>query len=1093
MSITTIYRDLQLPLRLGIIGILALFCWNPGQSQSINTEYGKNRVQYHDDFNNWWMYETENFITYWYGKGRNIAQSVIQLAEYDHDEIQNIIEHRINDKIEIIVYLDISDLKQSNLGSEDILVSSHEKTKIIGSKMFVFFDGNHQNLRKQIRKGIAKVYLNSMFSGTSLQEIVQSNITLSIPEWYADGITSYLSSYWDPLVDDELRDLFLRDGGRYQNFDKLTEDHPVIAGHSFWYFMDRTYGKSTISNLLYLSRINRKFESSFLFVLGVSYEELVEEWKAYFEDHYKGEEGAFDSVNDQNELDLSNKKYEPVSHVALSPDGSELLYARNDIGKTRVILRDIESGKEMTLFKTGYKNILQEPDYNYPLVSWHPSGHEVTIVYEHRDKILIRKIDLGTGDFAEFLVPENFHRIYSISFYSDKEYLLSASTDGYSDLYVFDVIGRKSTRLTEDFYNDLDASLVYIDDQQGILFSSNRNSILIEKEKLDTILPIDNFDLYFLPLEDDNKEAFQLTQTPNISERHPRLINNKYIAYLDDATGINNLYAIDLDNIDKPYALTNFSRNVIRHDANAKQYLYTYYDDGKYKIFLDTIDWSASRAPFETRHVGNSKPSINQDVGIGVLKLDAIKTKEKMEPGYRFQSEYDDPPNLTPIEIETETLYGQQSNPSSTGGAQEKEVVEFVSARAIASRHRFKLVSFTTKADNSVLFEGLESYTGEDKELLTAPVGLLFKGVVKDLFEDYSIEGGVRFPTSFNGSEYFFVFDDNRKLIDKRFALYRKAETNRDNNFMFPVQKIKRTSVLGLYRLKYPFDVYTSVRLTGSLRFDRLFYLHSNELSSNIPAENEKRISLKAEYIFDNTIDKGINIKHGTRYKFYAEVINKFNLDFESLDQFDASSGFTSVFGFDARHYIPFLKHSVLALRGAGATSFGSERILYYLGGVEGWVIPTFNEDINTPPGKEFSYKAIAAHIRGFRHNIRNGTTFLLSNVEARIPIFQYFSRRTVRSTFLRNFQLTAFYDVGTAWHGATPNSDENSFNTAEINQPPVLNVNLKYFRDPLVMGYGAGMRMSLFGYFLRFDYAWGIESRAIQDPKFYFSIGADF
>ena len=78
------------------LNLIAVFAVS---GQSINTEFGKNRVQYHDDFNNWWQYETPNFITYWYGKARFIAQPVIQLAEIDHDEIQKVLEHRINDKI----------------------------------------------------------------------------------------------------------------------------------------------------------------------------------------------------------------------------------------------------------------------------------------------------------------------------------------------------------------------------------------------------------------------------------------------------------------------------------------------------------------------------------------------------------------------------------------------------------------------------------------------------------------------------------------------------------------------------------------------------------------------------------------------------------------------------------------------------------------------------------------------------------------------------------------------------------------------------------------------------------------------------------
>ena len=85
------YREEDMPIRQFLT--LILCCLSVlGLAQSIYTEYGKNRIQYHDDFKDWWMYETENFVTYWYGKGRNVAQAVIQFAEHDNAEIQNIQE-----------------------------------------------------------------------------------------------------------------------------------------------------------------------------------------------------------------------------------------------------------------------------------------------------------------------------------------------------------------------------------------------------------------------------------------------------------------------------------------------------------------------------------------------------------------------------------------------------------------------------------------------------------------------------------------------------------------------------------------------------------------------------------------------------------------------------------------------------------------------------------------------------------------------------------------------------------------------------------------------------------------------------------------
>ena len=111
------------------------------------------------------------------------------------------------------------------------------------------------------------------------------------------------------------------------------------------------------------------------------------------------------------------------------------------------------------------------------------------------------------------------------------------------------------------------------------------------------------------------------------------------------------------------------------------------------------------------------------------------------------------------------------------------------------------------------------------------------------------------------------------------------------------------------------------------------------------------------------------------------------------------------------------------------------------------------------------------------------------------MPIFKYLSRR-IRSSFLRNFQVIGFFDVGTAWVGGSPYSDENPLNTSFFpaeNPSSAVRVKVTYFRDPIVAGYGVGARALLFGYFVRVDYAWGIETREVQDPVWHFSLGMDF
>ena len=1069
-------------------------------SQSINTPFGKNRVQYHNDFNNWTKYETENFITYWYGKSRNIAQPVVQMAELDHDEVQRILEHTITDKIEIIVYIDLTDLKQSNIGLEEAFTSVTGQTKIQGNKMFVHFDGNHLNLRKQIRKGIAQVYLNSIVFGSSFQEIVQNALLLNLPLWFKDGIVAYATSQWDYEIDDELRSL-LYNNPDFFDFEKLASKHPRVAGHSLWYYISKNYGETTIANLIYLTRINRNLENSFLFILGDDYEMVLNEWRIFFEDRYNKEMGRFQKTEDLSLVKLKNKKGVPVSKMKMSPNGQYLAYVININGKAKIYIQDLETGKEKLIFKNSYKNFFQATDYNYPLIAWHPNVAELSIIYEHRDVIKQRKVFINSGEYEEDLLTQDYQRIYSMEYINSDDYLFSASKDGFSDLYIYKTKLRSSTRLTEDFYDDLYAQPITYEGVPSVLFSSNRTDLVLEPRKIDTILPLEKFDLFVLKGLGKDKELRRLTNTPNHSEVQPLVSDASEITYLSASSGILNAYALDMYSGEKKN-LTNLERNIIIHNKikGSDKYFFTYYDDGQYKVFLNEDSGSVDIA--STVYLNDTKKENDSEGEVQVPFLPKQEVSDEVAEGMLFQSDFEDPEDLEDIseysaKRQSSEVFNKYFQDYYSESFQDgKRIIKYSPMRANASRVKFRLSDFTTKLDNSILFEGLESYAGDDRELANAPVGILFRATVKDLFEDYNLQVGVRIPTSFKGYEYFFVLDDKKSLLDKRFAVYRKSETNIIDPSAFPIQREKRHSVLGMYQLKYPFDIYNSIRLTSSLRFDKYFRVSVDDASLNSPKINEKRLSLKAEYIFDNTFDVSTNIKNGTRYKIFLEGINQFNVQFSDGFEFDLSQGVTGVFGFDARHYIPILKQAVLALRATGATSFGSNRIVYYLGGVEGWLFSKFDETIPLPPGNDFSYKVLAPHLRGFSNNIRNGNSYALSNVELRIPIFRLLSKRPEGNSFFKNIQLTSFFDVGLAWYGIGPNAEDNPLNMIEISNPtnnPVITVNAQYFRDPLVMGYGFGIRSTLLGYFVKFDYAWGIETGIVQEPRIYLSLGTDF
>jgi hypothetical protein len=101
---------------------------------------------------------------------------------------------------------------------------------------------------------------------------------------------------------------------------------------------------------------------------------------------------------------------------------------------------------------------------------------------------------------------------------------------------------------------------------------------------------------------------------------------------------------------------------------------------------------------------------------------------------------------------------------------------------------------------------------------------------------------------------------------------------------------------------------------------------------------------------------------------------------------------------------------------------------------------------------------------------------------------------RPLKSDFLNNFQIVGFGDVGTAWTGKSPYDDNNSLNTQTIGGPPSpVTVVVQTRREPIVAGYGWGLRSRLLGYFMRLDWAHGWEDGKIGKRIFYWSVSLDF
>ena len=147
-----------------------------------NIQFGQNRVQYHDFF--WQFYDFENFKVYFNAGGSDNAIYTAKSAERYIKELEGILSFDFDEKIEFVVFNSQAQYKESNIGLTNESESNiGGTTRIIGEKVFIYYEGDHDKLDRQIRSGIASIIAYKMMFGGNWREVLRNNSLLSLPSW----------------------------------------------------------------------------------------------------------------------------------------------------------------------------------------------------------------------------------------------------------------------------------------------------------------------------------------------------------------------------------------------------------------------------------------------------------------------------------------------------------------------------------------------------------------------------------------------------------------------------------------------------------------------------------------------------------------------------------------------------------------------------------------------------------------------------------------------------------------------------------------------------------------------------------------------
>lgn len=1097
--------------------------------------------------------------------GQENGKYAVQYAEKVLPELEALMEYKLGGRVSIMVYNDLSDLNQTNIGIGTDLYNIGGQVQIIENKMFIYFNGNHIDFERQIKQGIAQTMMSHMMQGVSAQEILQNAVLLNLPAWFVSGFTSYAGKNWDSEMDDRLKDNILN--GRFKKVTRLRGEEATFYGHAFWHYVEEKFGKTTLTNLLYITRTNRSLENGCMFVLGGSLKSTLDDFYRFYYARFSEEKENKTIPDIANIVPAKIKNHRKYTQLKLSEDAKKIAYASNEMGKWRVHFFDTESKKRKRIVRGGLKTNSLKTDFQYPLLAFSPDNKMLAIIYERRDKMKMLLYDYEKKKKEKTNITK-FQSIHDFCFTDNpKQMLFSAVNRGRSDIYTYQIPSTTTQQLTTDHYDDLNVGFYKNDSVRGVIFSSNRLNDTLQSTTLDTNTLSANFDLYFYNLNNPNGILTRLTNTPFVAETNPQQYNQKYFSYTSDDNGIKNRYLGYMKNvflkndtvfffkdstvtnpqwqadtladkfdsmrinkiykdIGEVFPQTNYVSNIVEEDISYKagKTAELFLIDGKQKFLISPIDTSINEYASALNKTSYAAINRKQEEGFAKKKNEALRKilakkknieEEPVDTAYIdetvlfFQSEFNTVPENNvrfSRNIEGSIVLQEQID-------EENNEPLFKFNKVLPYQLSFSTDYVNAQLDNSLLITRYERFApGTPASFNNPALSPMITLGTGDLFEDYKITAGFRVPVNLQDTEYFISFENLRKRLDKKLTYYRRSVRQEYtdsipffgpiSNSPFPIQAKQKTNYVEL-KLNYAIDVIRSIRSSFAYRSDRQVYLLTDERTLNLPVYNENWVFFRTEYVFDNTIKTGLNLLNGLRFKVWGEIHKDFTMtprnvfgDFDiKLPSF--GNGYLGVVGFDIRHYLKIHKEIIWANRFSYGASFGTRKLIYYLGGVDSWILPRFDQSIPVSNDNNYAFQTVVTNMRGFNQNIRNGNNFAVINSEIRIPLFSYLINTPIRSEFIKNFQIIGFTDIGTAWEGFNPYDPQNPLFTETFYDSPIPNnsvtVKVNYYRNPIVSSYGFGLRSVVLGYFIRFDLGWGNDSGRVGRPVPYFSLSTDF
>jgi Tol biopolymer transport system component len=580
--------------------LLACFLSTPGL---LSAQYfGRNKVQYTNfDFK---VIQTEHFDVYYYDRERISALDAARMAERSYARLSKVLNHEFRERKPLILYASQTDFMQTN-ATEVSSEGTGGVTDFARNRAVMPFTGAYADFEHVMTHEMAHQFQYDIWSRGRAGAGINTLIAIAPPLWFAEGMAEYLSL--GPINAETA--MWLRDAsleGKLPTIEQMTADpyeyFPYRFGHALWSYIGERWGDEAVGAIL-KATLNGGVEGAFRRTIGLSLEQLSEQWRDAVQKRYLPEIGARAKARAVSDELLTKKRSEGTLHLApaLSPDGSQVAYfSEKDFYFVDLYLANGETGEvKRRILKSGISSNYETYRFINSQANWSPDGKYLAFAAKRgpRDEIVI--VDAARNKQVG-RIQVKLSGVTTPSWSPDGKQLVFTGYDGgISDLFTVNRDGSDLRRLTSDKFGDLHP--VWSPDGKTIAFASDRGPRTDFKT-----LAFSNFRIALYDLATGTVRVLDhMDQGKNVSPQWAP--DGKSIAFVSDRSGVSNIYLYDLGDA-QVYQLTDFYTGVqgitplspvLSWAREADRLAFVYYEDQKFDVYTITNPRGLKRAPYQ--------------------------------------------------------------------------------------------------------------------------------------------------------------------------------------------------------------------------------------------------------------------------------------------------------------------------------------------------------------------------------------------------------------------------------------------------------------------------------------------------------------